>query len=333
MPARDTHGASLGGAILASVSRSFYLTIKILPGKLRAPVGLAYLLARLSDTIADTASAPVDLRLLHLDSLREAIAHGRMLDEIKSLQHEISPPDPAERELLARTNDCLQWLASIDEADRAEIVRVLQIIIAGQESDISYFGVPGDVRAFESAAQLEDYIYAVAGCVGEFWTRLCFRHLNGFAKLDVVKMCEFGVNFGKGLQLVNVLRDIPADWKAGRCYLPAGELKTAGVDPAQLAASGGKCRPVVDQWRTRAEEYLGDALRYIEAVNPWRIRYACILPWSLGVKTLRRIERTASIFDAPRIKVPRDEVRRLMFTALPSAFSNGALRRLRDSMR
>src|SRR5207244_4271762 len=102
------HSASLGGTILASVSRSFYFTIKILPGKLRAPVGLAYLLARLSDTIADTASAPVDLRLLHLDALREAIVHGRMLDEIKTLQREISPLDPAERELLARSNDCLQ---------------------------------------------------------------------------------------------------------------------------------------------------------------------------------------------------------------------------------
>ena len=42
-------------AILKSVSRSFYLTIKFLPRPLREPVSLAYLLARATDTMADTA--------------------------------------------------------------------------------------------------------------------------------------------------------------------------------------------------------------------------------------------------------------------------------------
>ena len=50
--------AELGGPLLKSVSRSFYLTIRILPARLQAPIGLAYLLARASDTIADTADAP-----------------------------------------------------------------------------------------------------------------------------------------------------------------------------------------------------------------------------------------------------------------------------------
>lgn len=39
--------------LLKSVARSFYLTISWLPSRLQRSVGLAYLLARVSDTIAD----------------------------------------------------------------------------------------------------------------------------------------------------------------------------------------------------------------------------------------------------------------------------------------
>ena len=55
-------------AILKSVSRSFYLTIKFLPRPLREPVSLAYLLARATDTIADTAAIPATTRLTTLRS-------------------------------------------------------------------------------------------------------------------------------------------------------------------------------------------------------------------------------------------------------------------------
>ncbi len=48
--------------VLKGVSRSFVLTIRALPKGLRRPIGLAYLLARASDTIADTATAPVEAR-------------------------------------------------------------------------------------------------------------------------------------------------------------------------------------------------------------------------------------------------------------------------------
>src|SRR2546430_5311660 len=57
----DISVSVLRGSILASVSRSFYLSIRLLPKKLRDPVSLGYLLARASDTIADTIDVPIDL--------------------------------------------------------------------------------------------------------------------------------------------------------------------------------------------------------------------------------------------------------------------------------
>ena len=54
------------GGLLKGVSRSFYLTLRVLPGNLRTPIGLAYLLARAADTISDTRLLPPDERLSHL---------------------------------------------------------------------------------------------------------------------------------------------------------------------------------------------------------------------------------------------------------------------------
>ena len=39
--------------VLKRVSRSFYMSLRVLPHELQTPVGLAYLLGRTVDTIAD----------------------------------------------------------------------------------------------------------------------------------------------------------------------------------------------------------------------------------------------------------------------------------------
>ena len=53
----------LNYALLQSVSRSFYLTLRILPAAVRPQIGLAYLLARTTDTIADTELVSLEQRL------------------------------------------------------------------------------------------------------------------------------------------------------------------------------------------------------------------------------------------------------------------------------
>jgi len=55
--------SDLLGSLLKNVSRSFYLTLRVLPLGLREPIGLAYLLARAADTIADTSLIPPARRL------------------------------------------------------------------------------------------------------------------------------------------------------------------------------------------------------------------------------------------------------------------------------
>src|SRR5882757_9300492 len=98
----------LGGPLLASVSRSFYLTIRLLPEKLRAPIGLAYLLARASDTIADSDGAPASIRREHLASFGEMIRQGNT-EGLASLQTAITSPHPGEQTLIAQLPRCLDW--------------------------------------------------------------------------------------------------------------------------------------------------------------------------------------------------------------------------------
>ena len=310
--------ADLGGPLLKAVSRSFYLTIRILPARLQAPIGLAYLLARASDTIADTAEAPEPVRLRHLAAFGEMIRADTSAG-LPELQREIQPPDIGERELITRLDRCLAWLASLPENDRREIADVMEKIIRGQTLDLQRFPKGGGVIALQTAAELDEYTYLVAGCVGEFWTRVCIHHLPQYARESEAELLRIGVNYGKGLQLVNILRDIPADRRAGRCYLPADELRATNSTPETPS------REVFDRWHLRAVAHLEDGRRYIAAMRPARLRVGCFLPWYLGVETLRLLSERPPLETEEKIKVPRSTVRAALLRAPLIAFSNRAL--------
>jgi farnesyl-diphosphate farnesyltransferase len=320
--------SDLGGPLLASVSRSFYLTIRVLPAELRAPIGLAYLLARASDTIADSADAPAGVRLKNLAAFGEMIRHGHAA-ELADLQQEIRPSSPGERELISQLDRCLAWLASLEEHDRRDIAAVMEKIIRGQTLDLERFAAPDGIVALKSASELDEYTYLVAGCVGEFWTRICLRHLPRYATLEPTELERLGVNFGKGLQLVNILRDAPADLRDGRCYLPEHELRDVGIAPHRLPRDPVAARPVFDRWVAQARAFLDDGFRYIETIRPARLRLGCFLPWHLGVETLRLIQVHPPLENAERIKVPRSTVYRALLLGIPASLSNAALRLLR----
>jgi farnesyl-diphosphate farnesyltransferase len=55
--------AELETEVLKGVSRSFYLSLRLLPLPMRRAAGIAYLLARTSDTIADSVSGSVGERI------------------------------------------------------------------------------------------------------------------------------------------------------------------------------------------------------------------------------------------------------------------------------
>ncbi len=314
----------LGGPLLASVSRSFYLSIRILPARLRAPIGLAYLLARASDTIADSVEVPEAARRQHLAAFEKMIRSGKT-EGLTELQRDIHTAHAGETVLLCNLDRCLQWLTQIDNKDRGEIVDVLQKIIRGQALDLERFGGGQHIVALQTAEELEEYTYLVAGCVGEFWTRLCLTHLPDCATLGLAELRRLGGEFGKGLQLVNILRDFPEDLRNGRCYLPENELRASGTSPTPVMDRPEKAQPVFDRWQARAIAQMEHGHAYIAALHSARLRAACFLPWYLGLQTLALLAQPGALECPEKIKVSRNTVRVAFAYALAAAFSERAL--------
>src|SRR5882672_4962769 len=124
----DISVSVLRGSILASVSRSFYLSIRLLPKNLRDPVSLGYLLARASDTIADTTDVPIELRTEKLRLLARGIQGEALGDAIVDLSASLAPlqKNKAERALIESLQPCLDWLEQSEVLDREEIRAVLE---------------------------------------------------------------------------------------------------------------------------------------------------------------------------------------------------------------
>ena len=219
-------------------------------------------------------------------AVREPISLAYLLARYTDTEADGAVTD-AEKELLARRGELERQLAA--SPDRDLIETVWRIIRDGQQFDRERFseGAPP-----LSDGELDRYTYLVAGCVGEFWTRICARRLPGFATRPEEEMITLGVNFGKGLQLVNILRDRHADRRLGRVYVPDGRL----VDTLALA-----------------RRHLQDAERYAVAVKPFRLRVATALPLLLARETLDLVEKQP---DAPRVKVERSRVWLLLGQAL-----------------
>ncbi len=311
-------------SLLRETSRSFYLTLRVLPSEVRPQIGLAYLLARTTDTIADTELVPVADRISTLEVLAGRIEGSRsdVLDLRPVLVASTGTASEAERRLLERTEAALDLLPHQPAEDQADIRAVLATITSGQILDLRRFADASrsEPAGLQTAAELEDYTYRVAGCVGEFWTRATRRHCFPRFNLDGTQFLEDGIQFGKGLQLVNILRDLPRDLHAGRCYLPASELLAAGLHPGDLLdpAREERLRPVYNLWLERAERYLASGWRYTNTLpaNQRRLRLACAWPILIGARTLARL-RTGPVLDpAVKIKVPRSEVRSLMLGTL-----------------
>ena len=221
------------GDLLKGVSRSFYLTLRVLPRGLREPIGLAYLLARAADTIADTRLLPADRRLEYLLLLRRQVQGAVNAPELQGMNAALTDrqASPQGRELLSSLPQALAMLQDCQEVDRDPIRRVLVTLTQGMEMDLTTFPAEDSVGivALETCADLDSHLYYAAGCVGEFWTAITMAHAPALRRWEPQVMSEAGVRFGKALQLTNVLRDVPKDLMVGRCYLPRAELAQIGV--------------------------------------------------------------------------------------------------------
>jgi farnesyl-diphosphate farnesyltransferase len=319
--------------LLRRVSRSFYLSLAILPRDVRPPIALAYLFARAADSIADTRLIERPARIEHLEALRgqfDAAGAGKLEQIVGAVAG--SQLLPAERELLERLPECFRAYRALPADDGERVKRLLITITQGMTEDLRRF--PGEdekkLQAIERREDLDRYTYLVAGCVGEFWTDLHAAHRPRLQHWDVEESRRLGIRFGQGLQLTNILRDVPRDLRQGRCYLPRQDLLRLGLSPGDLLDPGvaPMLRPLLVELLQVALERYEAGWRYTLSipVAEFRMRLACAWPLLIGLRTLAVLAETPAWLDpAVTLKVSRAGVYGLITRSLLTVWSNRAL--------
>lgn len=276
---------------------------------MRGAASLGYLLARTSDTLADASAAPIDARLASLDSFLHALS-GSGLNPSWEPVLITGITNVSELDLLQNTGALLAWLERLPEQEASLVREVVEIIISGQKLDIIRFGdACGEQPAsLSNDEELEDYTWRVAGCVGAFWTKLGFLTLGErFSKQPPQDLISRAIAYGKGLQLVNILRDMGADLKSGRCYLPVDDSRDTDLLMNERA-----------RWLERASRHVDEGFPYADALTSRRLRAASVLPAMLARETLELMKNAGTEALRTRVKVPRSHVYLAMFRAFTS---------------
>jgi farnesyl-diphosphate farnesyltransferase len=292
--------------ILKNVSRSFYLSLRLLPEGMRDGASLGYLLARSSDTIADTASVSVADRITLLDDYERSVQNGEPFIAPDFL---LTACTDAEKVLLEQAPGIFSWLQQMDAPVQELVREVLHTIISGQKLDLQRFGNASAAQHMElkDDAELLDYCYRVAGCVGEFWTKLGFYSEGpNFSREPLAVMMPWAKHFGQALQLVNILRDLPEDLRAGRFYLPHTSSVSIGEDMLVQHR----------RWLQQARHLLADGILYSDALRGRKLRAATVLPALLADETIDKLVSATWQQLEQRVKVPRSTVFRCLAEAM-----------------
>lgn len=293
---------SLLEELLQKSSRTFALSIPLLPEDLQRSVGIAYLLFRIADTIEDELPCSID------DRRRALITIADRFSETPEVMSEAIGAMRFSTEALSNTGyadllECTQTLIDayreLGEAEQASIASHLSRTCRGMAHFL------GRDLSSGTAQDLREYCYIVAGIVGEMLTELFMLHdpcLAGSRK----ELLSEATAFGEGLQLVNIIRDSADDLHAGRCYLPRSLDR-----PALIGLAQGD---------------LARAQRYVQTLYDGNAHIGIVrfnaLNLALASATIEAIQE-----QGPGAKITRDVVESILSHITSDAFLANALER------
>jgi len=208
--------------LLEKTSRTFALSIPVLPEPTRRQVLIAYLLFRIADTFEDAAHWPAELRVEALAEFRGLLSHFSRAEAARlAAKWSAAGPSPhaGYRELITEVPFVLDAFQGLDPAAappvRAHVIRSAE----GMAGFVSRAREGGLV--LNGLKDLRGYCYVVAGIVGEMLTELFLlgrESLQGSAGLLRGRAAQFG----EALQLVNILKDTAVDTAEGRSFIGPG---------------------------------------------------------------------------------------------------------------
>lgn len=300
--------------VVQDVSRTFAITIDVLAEPMSSSICLGYLLCRIPDTIEDAGHIPPteQVRLLEL---YDDVLSGT--EDIETFAGAVASwvPDPDEMDadwsLVASADRVVTAFEHRPEPVRDAIISPTREMVSGMTAFVDRYADDGGLR-IRTRTELHEYCHYVAGTVGEMITNLVSTPETDSA--DRTVMDETAGSFGRALQLVNVCKDVGADFREeNNVYLPREELTAEGVpqDAITDPAHEEGVVAVVERTIEDARECLDQAQRYLEhmpAEDGNRVA-AWAIPFLLAVGTLREIEsRPAEVLTSNGVKISREEV-------------------------
>lgn len=274
--------------LLEKTSRTFALSIPLLPEPTREEVTVAYLLFRIADTFEDATAWPGTRRIGALERFTRLLeAPDR--DEGRRAAEEWARDVPVDhdgyRELLRETPLVLERFRDLRAEGRGLVGRHTIRTARGMARIVARTDEDGVLRLAD-LQDVRDYCYVVAGIVGEMLTEL-FLLGRDELRSAAPYLRDRAVRFGEALQLVNILKDAATDAREGRLYLPP-DLRRAEVFELAYGGLGAAAEYTLALQEAGAE-------RGIVAFNALPVRLA----WA----TLSRVEERG-----PGAKISRGQV-------------------------
>jgi farnesyl-diphosphate farnesyltransferase len=314
-------------AMLPQVSRTFAPTIKMLPKTLFVPVAVAYLLCRIADTVEDEPSISKTQKE-HLLELyikifqgKEPEAYSLFVEQTKVIsQHS---PDV----FLMHNFDRVYNVLNSFESEVKRLIGVWVIEMALGMKKYAQSMKKSKFRFLKSMKELDEYMYYVAGTVGQLLTSL-FAHFSQKITPNIKQKLEsFAESFGKGLQMVNIIRDMTTDLRRGQSYIPDEILSKYDLTRQSIFETSNReqAQRMFNELIETAVRHMDKAMSYIVIIpkEETRIRLFCLLPVFWAMRTLQKIqENTLQLLNNDKIKISRWIIKSEFYKAIFFTFSN-----------
>jgi farnesyl-diphosphate farnesyltransferase len=314
--------------ILPAVSRTFALSIRVLPGTLGHAVLIAYLLCRIADTVEDeptlSAERKAELLTLFLECLDDPEAAPRFTNECAGVVG-----DAAHVRLNQHADAVFAELHALPVSSRGHVRRWVGEMVAGMRTFVLRY--PAGIR-IQSVDEYREYCYYVAGTVGYMLTDLWHEHSPVIGSLRYRQLRQRCLAFAEALQTVNILRDIARDaLQENSIFIPEQLLREHGSSHASLLADDRvrQTRDALVALGRVAARDLEHAQAYLLTL-PRRavaIRLSCAFPLLFACATLRDLRRAWGSPTIARavVKISRREVKALTLLSVLGIASNRML--------
>ena len=168
-----------------------------------------------------------------------------------------------------------------------------------------------EVSALKSLNDLDYYTFAVAGCVGEFWTQMMCAHLPNLSHWDLAGDGSHWNSVWQGAAVGQYSCEIyPKILRMGRCYIPEPLLQEVGLRPKDLLQKQNYStfRPILRRLVFMARDHLDQGWQYTMSIPrmEFRLRLACMWPILIGMRTLHLLTESSNLLDSTTsLKVSR----------------------------